>query len=306
MKISVLTSLLCCQDYLERYFAALKVITNPDQVEVLLLHNAPTPPECDLITTALQHLSDMRIKHIKIPVLESLYATWNRGVYLSTGEYIAVWNVDDIRLPDSLERQAATLDRDPKVGLTYGDIIGIRNAQDRTGVYYNHPDYSGNEREFFRSFYSSCFPMWRKSVHEVVGYFDEQFKVVGDFDFQIRIARRFPLAKTHGLLGYYLEGDTRKLTSAYNRLERERTVIELRYGQFDKLNLLFVLGAVMKHNILHIHKGIERVFLPSVFPKYWSFIVLRFHLLIGSLVKFPLYVVRYVRHGALERSVREA
>jgi glycosyltransferase involved in cell wall biosynthesis len=305
MKISILTSLYKCERHLQQFFDAVGRISNLDGVELLLLHNEPSTSELATIQTAINQLSPMCIRHIIIPQRETLYASWNRGISLARGKYIAVWNVDDIREPDSLERQATTLDKSPEVGLTYGDIIGIQRPGDRTGMYYNHLEYDSNQSEFFRSFHSSCFPMWRKSVHDVVGYFDEQFYVVGDFDFQIRVARRFPLAKTPGLLGYYLEGDPNKLSNAYERLERERSVIELRYGQFDKLNVLFLWNALSQFDVLHMHWLGERHYLYQWFPNYWAFIMSRLFLLPGCVFRLPRNLLRHLkesrRHHAGQR-----
>lgn len=304
MRISVITSLYRCHHHLHRYFDAVSRLTNPDEVELLLIHNEPTHEEVSVIRDAMSRIPRLHIHHILVPHRESLYASWNRGMQLAQAEYIAIWNVDDIREPDSLQRQAATLDKHPEVAMTYGDIVGIQQPHERTGVYYHHPEFGSHPREFLRSFYSSCFPMWRKAVHEVVGYFDEQFRIVGDFDFQVRVARQFPLAKTQGLLGYYLEGDPKKLSSSYSDLERERTVIELRYGQFDKVNLVFLPAALLKHRILYILCGAERIAVPSVFPRYWSFVLSRIHLFVGSLVQLPWNVVRYIKNRVLSQSQR--
>lgn len=78
-------------------------------MEVLLLHNEPSDMELEIIGEYLKN-SGENIRHIIIEKRESLYQTWNRGISLAKGEYIAIWNVDDVRLPDSLERQAKVLD----------------------------------------------------------------------------------------------------------------------------------------------------------------------------------------------------
>ena len=44
------------------------------------------------------------------------------GIRMAEGQYVCVWNVDDIRFPESLSLQAATLDENPDILLTYCDF----------------------------------------------------------------------------------------------------------------------------------------------------------------------------------------
>ena len=46
----------------------------------------------------------------------------NYGIERATGEYICVWNVDDIRFPLSLYHEARTLEQNSQADLTYGDF----------------------------------------------------------------------------------------------------------------------------------------------------------------------------------------
>jgi hypothetical protein len=78
--------------------------------------------------------------------------------------------------------------------------------------------------------------MWRQSIHDQIGYYDEQFKCVADFDFQIRVALHFPFVKTEEPLGIYLEDQPYKL-SANGLSDIERNVIHLRYGAYQYLNI---------------------------------------------------------------------
>jgi SAM-dependent methyltransferase len=78
--------------------------------------------------------------------------------------------------------------------------------------------------------------MWRKSIHSIVGYYDEQFKCGADFDFQIRVAIHFSFVKIKEILGIYLDEQPHKLSN--NGLqELENNIIYLRYGVYKKVNL---------------------------------------------------------------------
>jgi len=242
-KISVLTSLYNCENFLQGYFDSLVKIEGKERIEVLLLHNAPKEKEIDIINRNLSAFNFIR--HIIIPERETLYRTWNRGIQLSEGEYITVWNVDDVRFPNSILRQAEALDKNPEAAIAYGDIwiskqYGVCGTKKTNVPVYNRDTH----KKFLSGYYISCFQMWRKSIHEIVGYYDEQFKCVADFDFQIRTANRFPLVKVDNPLGIYLEDQPHKL-SASGIQEIENTTLYLRYGVYEKVNP-FAIGLSRK------------------------------------------------------------
>ena len=242
-KISVLTSLYNCENFLQGYFNALAKIEGKEQIEVLLLHNAPQEKELAIIAENIPSLDFVR--HLIIPERETLYRTWNRGIQLSEGEYITVWNVDDVRFPDSILQQAEALDKNSEAAISYGDIW-ISEQYGACGTEKtNSPVYSqATRKKFLTGYHISCFQMWRKSVHEKIGYYDEQFKCVADFDFQIRIANSFPLIKVDNPLGIYLEGQPHKL-SADEIQKVENTMLYLRYGVYEKVNI-FSIGLSRK------------------------------------------------------------
>jgi glycosyltransferase involved in cell wall biosynthesis len=237
-KISVLTSLYNCESFLQGYFDALTTIEGKEQIEVLLLHNAPQEKELAIITEYLPLFNFVR--HIIITERETLYSTWNRGIQLSEGEYITVWNVDDIRFPNSIIQQAEALDKNPQAAIAYGDIW----VSNQYGVYgkikTKSPVYNQSTRKKFLSeFHVSCFLMWRKSIHSIIGYYDEQFKCIADFDFQIRAALHFPFVKTDEPLGIYLEWQQNKLSS--NGLQpMEYNLVSLRYANYCLMNFFLL------------------------------------------------------------------
>ena len=237
-KISVLTSLYNCEDFLQGYFHALAKIEGTEQIEVLLLHNAPQEKELAIIG---EHLPSFDfVRHIIIPERETLYRTWNRGIQLSEGEYITVWNVDDVRFPGSIIQQAEALDNNPQAAISYGDIWISRQYGVPGGIKSKNLVFdSSSQKEFLLEYYVSCFQMWRKSIHQTIGYYDEQFKCIADFDFQIRAALHFPFVKIEDTLGIYLEDQPHKLS--YNGLQPyEHNVLYLRYGNCKYLNFFLL------------------------------------------------------------------
>lgn len=234
MKVSVVLSLFNCARYLETYLQNVREQTIVNQVELSIVHNAPTNVERQIIE---KYRDKLNIISQEVQ-LEPLYRSWNRAIAQSSGEYLCTWNVDDLRTPDSLERMTKTLDKNPSVGFTYGDIIVVNEFCKRDGRFIKTPEYSfwlGTTGAIGGPFY-----MWRRSLVERVGYFDEQFKSGADFDYTVRLALASDGKKTDGLIGYFANEKKGLSTGKRDGVELqplERTVIELRYGIWHKIDI---------------------------------------------------------------------
>ncbi len=293
-KITVLTSVYNSAQFLEGYFSAVKRITNPGDVEILLLHNAPDEDELNIIHKHLPALPFVR--HIPVANRESLYASWNRGIRLAKGTYITIWNTDDIRLPSSLADQARCLDEHPEAGVCYGNITIVNEYGKTTGRYQAEPDFDRDFRSFFRNHHIGCFPMWRKAIHETVGYFDEQFRLVADLDFQIRVASEYPMVRTTTDLGYYLENTPTNLSSNRKLQRTERTALNLRHRNYDLLHLPYLYSAL-------------KLVRPSEFRWFGTFHQVRewtnpaktpqknLSLIFFSVLNLPLDILRFIKYS---------
>lgn len=289
-RITVITSLFNCLQYLEGYFEALDRIQNKNEIEILLIHNAPKQEELSVIENYLPKFPFL--KHIRLEEREGLYASWNRGVTLAKGNYITIWNVDDVRLPNSLICQADSLDSHPDAAISYGDFVIVDKYGKTQGKIICEPEFERKSRKFFCKHHIGCFPMWRKDIHQNIGYFDEQFKLIADLDFQIRVAKKYPLVKTHNQLGFYLEGTPSNLSSNARLQDMEHTVLHLRYGNFNLIYLTYLFGGLFKFQLFKI----------KWFGKYhsmsrWTFqdfylYLGRFPLICVSIFKFPRHLAR--------------
>lgn len=292
-KVSVLTSLFNCNDYLEGYFRSVGMLEAVDSIEILLLHNAPSKEELEIIQSYLPKYPF--VHHYRIDKRESLYETWNRGIKLSKGEYITIWNVDDIRLPTSICLQMQALDTHRYSDLTYGDFYYMYQYGIFSKDLVCNKDFDINPAAFFRSHQIGCFPMWRKKIHDKIGYFDEQFKLVADFDFQIRAARSCHLIKSEGILGYYLENTPGKLSSNVKLQMREKNILCLRYGIFERLNWIY-LHNISKYRINQIYNYGASIVISKHFDNYRIFIIKRIPLLLISIFKQPRNFLSYIKH----------
>jgi hypothetical protein len=90
------------------------------------------------------------------------------------------------------------------------------------------------ESEYKRGMILGPFFMFRKSICERAGYFDEQLKSGADFDFAIRLAYNGKIMFSEGNGGFYLNEGLGASTSG-DRQPIEKTFIYVRYGINDKI-----------------------------------------------------------------------
>ena len=146
------------------------------------------------------------IRYIRTPDRRTLYAAWNMGIRAARGAYITNANTDDRHRADALEVMARALERTPEVALVYADQI-YTDQPNETFV-----TTSSNTRRVWAEFSRPLLrvhcmvgpqPMWRRTVHERHGYFDEEFVSAGDYEFWLRMATTELFVKINDVLGLY-------------------------------------------------------------------------------------------------------
>jgi len=219
----------------ERFFRGcledLEHQTIADRLEIIVVNSGSQQNE-EAIVKEFQQKYD-NIVYIKTEEREGIYAAWNRAVKAARAKFITNANTDDRHREDALEIMGKTLLANPDVALVYGDQICTDTPN---GTFDNHhaiemarrPDYS-RARLLFGCCVGSQ-PMWRKSLHDELGYFDESLDCAADWDFWIRISRKYGFLRIPEFLGLYYYNKQgiehgREIHSLY-----ERYIVGRRYG----------------------------------------------------------------------------
>lgn len=250
-KISAITSLYKAENYLETFLNELSQQSCKSVLEVILVHNSPSQKEKEIIR-AFQKSNPTRglIKHIVVPKVEPLYKSWNRAISKASGEYIAIWNVDDLRTPRGLESQMNFLDDNLEHDAVHGNFVITRNFGDKKGQLIDHTHTLTNPEMLKSGMCIGPFFMFRKDIVEVIGYFDEQFKSGGDYDYALRMAHNgLKIGMVYGILGYYLDEQKGLSTRGDDVQPIERTVVEMRYDLYDKIDKKYVPGALADYDV---------------------------------------------------------
>lgn len=270
-KISVITPCYRGEGYLATFLENVAHQTVLAEVELVLDHNEPSDKELLLVDAFDKEFPGILVHRVVRPVVP-IGRSVNNCINAASGKYLCIWNVDDRRTDDSLERMCATLDTSLDAGFTYGDFVVVDSLGKRNGKRINCMEFE--RLEFTRSMILGPFFMWRASLASTVGLFDEQFKSGADFDFAIRLAMRSSGRKTEGNLGYFLDiGEGASTGGSHvpkNVQPIERTVIELRYGIYDKIDYDY-LPLAHRYSVPYLLQFGEWVFVEKFVPDYENF-----------------------------------
>lgn len=170
-------------------------------------------------------------KFIKEEQSLGVYNAWNIGIQSATTDYITNWNIDDLRHPINTKIKYDLLEKNPEYDLAYNWYIATNDKEENFNnlnignrTFLKYPDQY--HTKVMENCYAGPDPMWRKSLHEKVGYFDyTNFNTIGDWEMWIRFAKsgaKFKLIPE--VLCIYLDHDNtvsqRQLSRANSEKQR--------------------------------------------------------------------------------------
>jgi GT2 family glycosyltransferase len=153
------------------------------QPEIVIVCQARSPE--DRMTQGMRG-----IKRVVTPDIPTIGKAWNLGIEASTGEYLTTANSDDIFRRVGLKVMFDILNDEPDIGLVFSPFVCNQNGH--RWVWEKISRYSGEVEDIADVLKSRCiigpFPLWRRSIHETVGIFNEDYIVASDYDMWLRMA----------------------------------------------------------------------------------------------------------------------
>lgn len=128
------------------------------------------------------------IHHLVSEPDAGIYNAMNKGVARATGEYLIFMNGGDrFASSDVLDAVAQCPDTDLIVGeLEFADDGGVRTFPSQLNSGYLRRNMLPHQATFFH-----------QSIFEGFGYFNESFKIAGDYEFFVRIIRKNKVSYHH-------------------------------------------------------------------------------------------------------------
>ena len=224
-KVSTLTPSYKSKKYIKSFLKNVKQQTH-NNFEIILDHKQPTEKEINIVKKFNSKYNN--IKHLINDKVDQIGTSMNRCIDNSTGEYLCIWNVDDLRTPNSLEVMANVLDQRKDVDIVIGKYTIVNKFKSKEGNIIDESKRSHSE--FLRGMLLGPFFMFRKSLLSKIGKFDEQFVQGNDYDLAMRLVRAGNYFCLDEMIGYYLDEGKGLSTKPDSLQPIERTAIELRYN----------------------------------------------------------------------------
>lgn len=258
--VSIITSLYNGDEFINHFLIDITRQTIFDQCELIIINaNSPGNEEPIIIQFMEQYPN---IIYKKLSYDPGLYAVWNIAIKMARSEFISNANIDDRMAPNFLEVHSKALQNNPQIDLVYSDSYwsttpNMTFEQNNSSYLYPcgkpSPEFS---KKAMSICLPACHPVWRKSLHDRYGFFDEKFKALGDHEMWLRVVQRGSVfKKVPGVFGVYYTNPNGLSTAGYTmvqgthqidpnanantlkkreRLRKERKIIKHRYPAFFK------------------------------------------------------------------------
>ena len=191
-KISIIVSLYNAANKLEFFLNNLQrqTMVIKGAAEVILVDSGSPTNEREVFLKLIDSLK-IEVIYVRTKSRETIQKAWNRGILLAQGEYLTFLGVDEGITPEALEILSAELDADPSTDWIQSN--SLMTDVSKNGTWLN--DVMIFERSNFHPFHiylETCYISWvgalyRKSIHDRFGYYDDTFRAAGDTEFKNRM-----------------------------------------------------------------------------------------------------------------------
>lgn len=143
------------------------------------------------VRAVLNSFTDKRIKLIRNGGNIGLTKSLNKGLFASSGEYIARQDADDVSELVRLQHQVNYLDRHPEIGVLGTSTTIINEIGDEIDEW----DAAPNPMESLkvRNGLTHGSVMFRRAIMEDVGKYDENFRYSQDYEYWLRISKKYQI-----------------------------------------------------------------------------------------------------------------
>ena len=200
-------------------------------VEIVIVDDASTDETADVC----RELGDIR--YVRVERNQGVAGARNIGIFASTGEYVAFLDDDDLRLPGSLDLQAAALAANPDAGFVCGAMIMADQNYQPTGEVIKPKHASG---DIFWALLELDFPVMplctliRKECFLRVGLLNRHVSGIDDWDIFTRIAELYPAAVIPEPVGLYRQptpfsdqGSSARASQLHRVARHQRNLLKL-------------------------------------------------------------------------------
>lgn len=206
--VSAIVSTYNAERFLRGKLEDLEAQSIADRLEIIVIDSASPQNEAAIVAEFQKRYDNIR--YLRTEKRETVYQAWNRGIHLASGEFVTNANTDDRLRCDCYQTLVRALREHPDCALAYPDmrITQQENATFDAHTPLGYRDWPPYDR---LALLELCcvgpFPLWRRSLHDEIGYFDERYKSAADYEYWLRASEKHPFIHVPEFLGLYWLSD---------------------------------------------------------------------------------------------------
>lgn len=187
-KLVAMVSVYNAGEFIENRLDNLSRSTMAKDTEIWVVNaNSPDPRDHDIPSK----FQSNNLKYVRLPERVGVYAAWNHIIKHSESPYLTNANADDLIAPNGYEKMIRTLELIPNSAFAYPSwyttsIPNLTWDEVRRGKATDKQGKPGNYNGDLGTGGVGHFPLWKRELHAKLGYFDEEFKALGDADWWAR------------------------------------------------------------------------------------------------------------------------
>jgi glycosyltransferase involved in cell wall biosynthesis len=158
-----------------------------------------------------------------------MYNAINKGLKMARGEIVAYLNTDDLYFPWTVSAIVATFARQPMADLVYGDMVSrdLNTGQDELLFFPNRFDI---HRLIRSGWLGQPTVFFRHRVLDSVGLFDDDLKLLGDYDYWVRVGQQCEVEKCVEFLAVQTNHSSTKRQEQSRELAEEGRILKAKFG----------------------------------------------------------------------------
>ncbi len=206
---------------------------------------------------AVASFDDTRIRYVRNEPNLKLPRALNRGFSLARGAYLTWTSDDNLYGKTAIQRMVEAL-QGGGCDFIYADYYLFADL-DATGrpLDIHHDKLPGKVQLEKGNHIGACF-MYTREVYEAVGEYDPELFLVEDYDYFMRIAKRFRLCHIPEPLYYFRRDDDTLYLSRFCEVKASDVLVRFKNGLLSEADVVEAVVALLLRNIAALKNPVLR------------------------------------------------